>query len=165
MEISKLANVHLNNYSVAKKINFSGISSVPNDSFEISSDTKNRKTKVDKIIAEMENTVNARIDGDIPFRYPQIFKNRIMNGEFKFGDWEISTGKFFVATQMKALEEKFGIRNLVPFATQENSNILACFVSDKDNSGKVVEFDAYGSPDNINLVKYDNFEEWVFKKL
>lgn len=165
MEVSKLLSVHFKNYPTYSKVNFSGFSDIPSDSFEISDVTQNRYERVDKIISEMEAAVAENMESSVCFKYPQMFKNRIKNAEFKLGNWEISTGKFFVETQMKALREKFGITNLVPFATEENSNMLACFVVDDDNIGKIVEFDAYGSPNNTDVEKYNNFEEWVFKKL
>ena len=135
----------------------------PEDSFSYSEQSQISQLKSSISIKDMEDIASDILHFE--FKYPQTFKNRIMQEKYRLGDWEISTGKFFIENQMNALSEKYGIKNLVPFATADKSNFIACFVADNDGAGRVVEFDAFADPNELNFVYYDSFEEWALDKV
>lgn len=113
---------------------------------------------MENIITEMESWIQQSSKN---YNYPKEYKNLLLNKQFFFGEWELTSGKLFLEEETSRLQRIYNVQNLIPFATERNSNRLACFITDPEKAGEVVIINSFSPKERLFGERYKNINEWI----
>ena len=142
------------------KLKNSSSMSFKSDVFELSDKKKKKNEMLDKLIEEMEFTIN-QLQTKSKFKYPVDYKKYEANEQLKCKGWSFPKGKYFINEEMTYLKSAHNVNNLVPFAIDEEATEYACFLIDNKTNDKVVVIYPFAKTENLYQEKYNNIGEWV----
>jgi hypothetical protein len=98
---------------------------------------------------------------DLPtgFEYPREFVRIVELGLTDLEPWLVLEGERLAAKHL-GLRERFPLRSLVPFASRQDNDDVACWDLDQ-GSGRVVIVHDYASPGWERRAEFATFNDWL----